>query len=313
MKISRGKTKDTVSFTGRGPISNAAIWTSTTGTSLILIDTNDDRAVRVRAVRVLRRRQAPGRARESRTRTTSWTARSRRRERGPRGFRQVIQRAKIHSPGTYRFIAGSYYQGVPMLGSSCVHRHDPQPIPSVDPARSPSAVVRLGQLGDLLGRCLGRSDLPDRVPCRRRPVRHGRQGVDRPDEGIGWRTQLDDGGGRQGPQPDCVRAGGRGRHLRRSDDRGGPTEEPEDLDHQAHHVPVRRRCRRLRPTRHAGRGRHRLVPRHHGAGSRTRWRRAPRHSRSPGEPARRSASWVDRWIRAPRRPTCPSTVRRSCR
>ena len=145
MKISRGKTKDTVAFTGRGPISNGDLDIND-GNLLILIDTNDAPPFEYGQYVFF----AGGKLRGvlvnlgtnnivDRTVPTSRT--------GPRGFRQVIQRAKIHSPGTYRFIAGSYYQGVPMLGSTCVHRHDPQPIPSVDPARPSRAVVRTGTTG----------------------------------------------------------------------------------------------------------------------------------------------------------------------
>ena len=157
-RISRGKTKDTVSFTGRGPISNGDLDIND-GNLLILIDTNDAPPFeygqyvfyaggKLRGVLVnLGTNNIVDR--------TVPTSRS-----GSRGFRQVIQRAKIHSPGTYRFIARLVLPGLPLLGSSCVRRHDPQPIPSVDPARSPGAVLRLGQLGDLHRRCLRRSDLP---------------------------------------------------------------------------------------------------------------------------------------------------------
>jgi hypothetical protein len=110
-KISRGKTKDTVALTGRGPISNQDLDIND-GNLLILIDTNDAPPFEYGQYVFY----AGGKLRGvlvnlgtnnivDRTVPTSRT--------GPRGFRQVIQRAKIHSPGTYRFIAGSYYQGSP--------------------------------------------------------------------------------------------------------------------------------------------------------------------------------------------------------
>jgi hypothetical protein len=111
MKISRGKTKDTVAFMGRGPISNGDLDIND-GNLLILIDTNDAPPFEYGQYVFY----AGGKLRGvlvnlgtnnivDRTVPTSRT--------GPRGFRQVIQRAKIHSVGTYRFIAGSYYQGSP--------------------------------------------------------------------------------------------------------------------------------------------------------------------------------------------------------
>ena len=111
MRISRGKSNDTVAFAAHGAVSNTAIDPSN-GNFAILIDINDDRDYDYGQYVFF----AAGKLRGTlvnlntnnlidRTVPTSRT--------GSRGFRQVIQRAKIHSPGTYRFAVYGYYQASP--------------------------------------------------------------------------------------------------------------------------------------------------------------------------------------------------------
>jgi hypothetical protein len=111
MRISRGKSNDTVAFSAHGAVSNSAIDPSN-GNFAILIDVNDDRdydygqyvffaAGKLRGTLV----NLATNNLVDRTVPTSRT--------GAKGFRQVIQRAKIHSPGTYRFAVYGYYQGAP--------------------------------------------------------------------------------------------------------------------------------------------------------------------------------------------------------
>ncbi|HVD69576.1 MAG TPA: hypothetical protein VNG34_01830, partial [Actinomycetota bacterium] len=111
MKISRGKTKDTVAFSARESVSNTALDPSN-GNFAILIDVNDDREYDYGQYVFF----AAGKLRGTlvnlstnnlidRTVPTSRT--------GAKSFRQVVQRAKIHSPGTYRFAVYGYYQASP--------------------------------------------------------------------------------------------------------------------------------------------------------------------------------------------------------
>jgi hypothetical protein len=119
MKISRGKTQDTVTFSTIGPVTNSDLDPNHgNGNFVILIDTNDDQeyeygqylfyaAGKLRGVLVRLR----GNNVVDRTVPTSRT--------GPRGFRQVIQHGKIFTPGTYRFALFGVYRSTP-CGQPCV-------------------------------------------------------------------------------------------------------------------------------------------------------------------------------------------------
>ena len=111
MKITRGGTKDTIVFTNDTAVSNTDI-DPDNGNFAVLIDTNDDRtfdfgqyvyfyAGKLRGVLV---NLATNRV-VDRTAPTSRV--------NTRTFRTVIQRSKIHSPGTYRFAVFSYSQAAP--------------------------------------------------------------------------------------------------------------------------------------------------------------------------------------------------------
>ncbi len=112
MKISRGRTKDTISLTAVRPVLNADIDPNDAGNFAVLIDVNDNRkfdygqyvyfyAGKLRGVLVnlatnnVVDRTAP----TSRVNATT--------------FRTVIQRTKIHSPGTYRSAVFSYFDAAP--------------------------------------------------------------------------------------------------------------------------------------------------------------------------------------------------------
>jgi len=108
MKISRGKSKDTISFSTYDAVWNAAI-DHGNGNFAVLIDTNDDRtydfgqyvffaAGRLRGILVnLRTDRLVGR--------TVPASRA-----SARAFRTAIVRTKIDSPGTYRFAVFGYNQ-----------------------------------------------------------------------------------------------------------------------------------------------------------------------------------------------------------
>jgi hypothetical protein len=111
MKISRGKSNDTVMIVARADVPNADIDIND-GNLAILFDTNNDRryeygqyiffaAGKLRGILV-------NLANDNIIDRTVPTSRI-----GAKGFRQVIQRSKIHSPGTYRFVVGSFYQSAP--------------------------------------------------------------------------------------------------------------------------------------------------------------------------------------------------------
>ena len=223
MKISRGKTKDTVAFTGRGPISNGDLDIND-GNLLILIDTNDAPPFEYGQYVFY----AGGKLRGvlvnlgtnnivDRTVPTSRT--------GPRGFRQVIQRAKIHSPGTYRFIAGSYYQGSPCSEAHACIDTIPNRYPPLIPLdhRAPSfgwddwetysgdasdeltSPIEFHVADDQFG-----TGVKEWIVQRQRPR--------------GW-PHLDNGGGRaRRLTPTVDRAGRRGSDLRPADDRDRPAE-----------------------------------------------------------------------------------------
>jgi hypothetical protein len=111
MKITRGKGNDTIVFSNHGAVSNTAI-DPDNGNFAILVDTNDDRnydfgqyvffaAGKLRGVLVnLETSHVVDR--------TAPTSRM-----NGKTFRTVIQRGKIDSPGTYRFVAASFYQASP--------------------------------------------------------------------------------------------------------------------------------------------------------------------------------------------------------
>jgi hypothetical protein len=111
MKITRGSTKDTIVFTNDTAVSNTDI-DPANGNFAVLIDTNDNRkfdfgqyvyfyAGKLRGVLV---NLATNRV-VDRTAPTSRVS--------SRTFRTVIQRSKIHSPGTYRFAVFTYSQASP--------------------------------------------------------------------------------------------------------------------------------------------------------------------------------------------------------
>ncbi|MEO8477249.1 MAG: hypothetical protein ABI572_09385 [Actinomycetota bacterium] len=112
MKISRGRTKDTISLTAIRPVSNADIDPNDGGNFAVLIDVNDNRkfdygqyvyfyAGKLRGVLV-------NLATSNVVDRTAPTARV-----SATTFRTVIQRTKIHSPGTYRFAVFSYFDAAP--------------------------------------------------------------------------------------------------------------------------------------------------------------------------------------------------------
>jgi hypothetical protein len=111
MRIERGRVKDTLTFSTHDAVSTTAI-DPDNGNFAVLIDRNDDRtyeygqyvffaAGRVRGVLVNLRSDRV----IDRTVPTSRT--------GPAGFRTVIQRGKIDSPGTYRFGLFAYNEDSP--------------------------------------------------------------------------------------------------------------------------------------------------------------------------------------------------------
>ena len=111
MRIERGRVKDTVTFSTHDAVSTTAI-DPENGNFVILIDRNDDRryeygqyvffaAGRIRGVLVNLRSDRV----IDRTVPTSRT--------GAAGFRTVIQRGKIDSPGTYRFALFAYNEDSP--------------------------------------------------------------------------------------------------------------------------------------------------------------------------------------------------------
>jgi hypothetical protein len=111
MRIERGRVKDTLTFSTHDAVSTMAI-DPDNGNFAVLIDRNDDRtyeygqyvffaAGRVRGVLVNLRSDRV----IDRTVPTSRT--------GPAGFRTVIQRGKIDSPGTYRFGLFAYNEDSP--------------------------------------------------------------------------------------------------------------------------------------------------------------------------------------------------------
>lgn len=111
MRIERGRVKDTLTFSTHDAVSTTAI-DPENGNFAVLIDKNDDRtyeygqyvffaAGRIRGVLVNLRSDRV----IDRTAPTSRT--------GPAGFRTVIQRGKIDSPGTYRFALFAYNENSP--------------------------------------------------------------------------------------------------------------------------------------------------------------------------------------------------------
>ena len=175
-------------------------------------------------------------------RTTSSTAPSR--PRGPvrKAFRQVIQRAKIQSPGTYRHRLFAVYQASPVLRSTCrASTRSPTGTPLIPlDHRAPTFgwddwETYSGDASDELTSPIEFHVADDRV-------RHRRQEwiVERREIGCGTPGNRR---GREGRLHPTVAVPGRGgSDLRRPDHRDRPAEEPKHLDLQAHHVPVRRRC-----------------------------------------------------------------------
>ena len=117
MKLTRGKKQDTISFTTLGPVSNAAI-DPHNGNFAILIDNNDNRKYDFAQYVFFAGGKLRGVLYNLKTeRTVDRTVPTSRT--GPKAFRQVIERTKLQSPGTYRIALFAVYGASP-CAQTCV-------------------------------------------------------------------------------------------------------------------------------------------------------------------------------------------------
>ncbi len=111
MKLTRGKKQDTISFTTIGSVSNAAI-DPNNGNFAILIDNNDNRKFDFAQYVFFAGGKIRGLLYNLKTNhtvdRTVPTSRT-----GPKAFRQVIERTRLQSPGTYRIALFAVYGASP--------------------------------------------------------------------------------------------------------------------------------------------------------------------------------------------------------
>ena len=111
MKLTRGKQQDTISFTTLGRVSNAAI-DPKNGNFAVLIDNNDNRKFDFAQYVFFSKGKIRGLLYNLKTdRTVDRTVPTSRT--GPKAFRQVIERTRLQSPGTYRIALFAVYGASP--------------------------------------------------------------------------------------------------------------------------------------------------------------------------------------------------------
>ena len=260
MKISRGKSNDTVAFSAHGAVSNTAIDPSN-GNFVILIDVNDDRdydygqyvffaAGKLRGTLV-------NLATNNLVDRTVPTSQDRRQGLPPGDPAGQDPQPRDLSFRRVRLLPGRHR--APSSIRASTRSPTATPLIPLD-HRAPSSAwdsweTYSGDASDDL-------TSPVRVPLRRRPVRHGRQGVGTCSGGTGgghsWAT-VEDG---QGPDADRRRAGDEGSTYDLRTIVVDRQKNRKISTLQAHDVPIRRRRGDLRPRGHPGCGGHRLVPGH---------------------------------------------------
>ena len=111
MKLTRGKKQDTISFTTLGRVPNAAI-DPKNGNFAVLIDNNDNRKFDFAQYVFFSKGKIRGLLYNLKTdRTVDRTVPTSRT--GPKAFRQVIERTRLQSPGTYRIALFAVYGASP--------------------------------------------------------------------------------------------------------------------------------------------------------------------------------------------------------
>lgn len=201
MRIERGRVKDTLTFSTHDAVSTESI-DPENGNFAVLIDKNDDRtyeygqyvffaAGRIRGVLVNLRSDRV----IDRTAPTSRT--------GPAGFRTVIQRGKIDSPGTYRFALFAYNEDSPCTRRNpCVDTIPNRfPLIALDHKAPTIAIDAIDAYAtDTTGRHRGARETMARG--RRRVFREGRH-ARAPDRPVGARSRR--GGSPDDADPDNTR------------------------------------------------------------------------------------------------------------